>query len=77
MLYLSSKEKSRSQKIRDLCTENLLKDDDDDDYDDDDDDDDDFELGFVLHLAQIMQLVQGQKNLTQKFRLQSDLVIWI
>ena len=74
MLYLSSKEKSRSQKIRDLCTENLLKD--DDDYDDDDDDDD-FELGFVLHLAQIMQLVQGQKNLTQKFRLQSDLVIWI
>ena len=65
MLYLSSKEKSRSQKIRDLCTENLLKD--DDDYDDDDDDDDDFELGFVLHLAQIMQLVQGQKNLTQKF----------
>ena len=75
MLYLSSKEKSRSQKIRDLCTENLLKD--DDDYDDDDDDDDDFELGFVLHLAQIMQLVQGQKNLTQKFRLQSDLVIRI
>ena len=74
MLYSSSKEKSRSQKIRDLCTENLLKD--DDDYDDDDDDDD-FELGFVLHLAQIMQLVQGQKNLTQKFRLQSDLVIWI
>ena len=72
MLYLSSKEKSRSQKIRDLCTENLLKDD-----DDDDDDDDNFELGFVLHLAQIMQLVQGQKNLTQKFRLQSDLVIWI
>ena len=72
MLYSSSKEKSRSQKIRDLCTENLLKDD-----DDDDDDDDNFELGFVLHLAQIMQLVQGQKNLTQKFRLQSDLVIWI
>ena len=58
MLCLSSKEKSRSQKIRDLCTENLLKDDDDDD----DDDDDNFELGFVLHLAQIMQLVQGQKT---------------
>ena len=73
MLYSSSKEKSHSQKIRDLCTENLLKDDDDDD----DDDDDNLELGFVLHLAQIMQLVQGQKNLTQKFRLQSDLVIWI
>ena len=33
-----SKEKSRSQKIRDLCTENLLK---------DDDDDDSFELDFV------------------------------
>ena len=33
-----SKEKSRAQKIRDLCTENLLK---------DDDDDDSFELNFV------------------------------
>ena len=29
-LYLLSKEKPRSQKIRDLCTENLLQDDDDD-----------------------------------------------
>ena len=31
-LYLLSKEKSRSQKIRDLCTENLLKEDDGDDF---------------------------------------------
>ena len=37
-LYLLSKEKSRSQKIRDLCTENLLK---------DDDGNDSFELDFV------------------------------
>ena len=36
-LYLLSKEKPRSQKIRDLCTENLLQ----------DDDNDDFELDFV------------------------------
>ena len=69
-MYFLSKEKSCSQKIRDLCTENLLKDDDDDD---DDDDDGNLELDF--HLAQIMQLVQGQKNLTQMFRMQTDLVI--
>ena len=43
-LYLLSKEKPRSQKIRDSCTESLLQ-------DDDDDDDDDFELNFVSSLS--------------------------
>ena len=76
-MYFLSKEKYCSQKIRDLCTENLLKGHDDDDYDDDDDDDDDDDgnLELDFYLAQIMQLVQGQKNLTQMFRMQTDLVI--
>ena len=63
-LYLLSKEKPRSQKIRDLCTENLLQ-----------DDDDDFELDFVSSPSSNNATSAESKNLTQKFGMQTDLVI--
>ena len=60
-----SKEKSRSQKIRDLCTENLLKYDNDDD---DDDSDDDFELDFVSLPSSNNATSAGSKKLNTEVR---------